>query len=683
MGAGELIAQNTTHADRVSRLIEQWSGKPDLASILRSYLAQAQDIEDALFEIISERCLDVAVGVQLDTLGRLVKQPRTTASDDRFRTAIRARIAINKSNGTAEDLIRVASLLLTEFGEAFELRDEPPAQVRVTVIDALQSGDPDLLAALLNEARLGGVRLLFQHNDEATALERLSWGGEPIYAKAPAAAPVLDRSGNGNDGATVSVVDGDITSDTPGGVSAFSMSFSTLGYVDFGNVAAFDPEAATDPFSFGIWIKTTAAAGFSFIASKSSGLNGWTFYASAGQLYVRIGNGLGLPNYAEVRTTVTIHDGAWHWVAFAHSPGLDVSTIAIFVDDTEPALTTVQNGLGAATTKSTAPFQIGARNNASPIIASQLDEPVAFASAIDLARSVEIFEAGPPPTAADMLGHWGLGEDDGSPPAAGGVLGSVPIYAKQTASQDCPDVMGSGDDLTPTNMADGDFVDSTFGGVSAFSAVFAGGTSNDHLAGGNIPDVDLLTTEAFTLTYRFKTTSTATGYTVTNQLSAVRGWYVYMDTSGRTSWNLRSDSPTRMEVRSDATGLNDGAEHCVVIRKSAGVDASTVTIDIDGATVASTIIADNVATNTVHPSAVFNVAARDGGVTEFDGEIVEVAIWKERLDDDGAAEIWNKGEPPELDKLPGVSAPVRYWKIGELSASAPVTNPGALSSVTD
>lgn len=179
MGAGDLIAQNTTHADRVSRLIEQWQDKPDLVSILRSYLAQAQDIEDALFEIINERDLDSAVGVQLDTLGRLVKQPRTTSDDARFRTSIRARIAINRSNGTAEDLIKVASLLLSEFGELFKLRDEPPAQLRLTVADPLQSTDADLAALLLDEADCGGVRLMFQFNAALTLItDRLVLGDD-------------------------------------------------------------------------------------------------------------------------------------------------------------------------------------------------------------------------------------------------------------------------------------------------------------------------------------------------------------------------------------------------------------------------------------------------------------------------------------------------------------------------
>jgi hypothetical protein len=155
-----LIEKNEDHEGRVSRFIDRWRREPDLTQWAKIYLRQLQDIEDALFEIMLERLLDNAVGVQLTILGKLVQQARTTSDDDKFRTTIRARIAINLSDSTAEDLIKVAGLLLQEYSETFRIRDEPPAQVRITVVDLLQSADPYLMKDLLDEADPGGVRLL-------------------------------------------------------------------------------------------------------------------------------------------------------------------------------------------------------------------------------------------------------------------------------------------------------------------------------------------------------------------------------------------------------------------------------------------------------------------------------------------------------------------------------------------
>lgn len=201
--AGELVAKNTDHEGAVRRFIEQFKNKPDLETLARIYLRQIQDLEDATFEVILERDLDNAVGVQLETIGKIVKQPRTTPDDDRYRTAIRARIAINLSDATAEDVIKVAKLLLDEFGESFTLRDEPPAQFRVTVHDPLQSADADLLHQLLDEADAGGVRLMLVWNKTlATTSDKLILGGGSVVGGG------LGYSGGGGTGKLSSSIGG-------------------------------------------------------------------------------------------------------------------------------------------------------------------------------------------------------------------------------------------------------------------------------------------------------------------------------------------------------------------------------------------------------------------------------------------------------------------------------------------
>ena len=170
------LVQNTDHEGATARFTDRWRNKADLDAWTKTYLKQLQDLEDAIFEVILGRILDNAIGVQLDIIGKLVGQPRTDASDDRYRTLISARIRINRSSGTPEDLIGVAVLLLATNGESFKLREEPPAQVRITVLDELQSSDPDLFHSLLNSARAAGVRLLTEHNTQAAVTGRLRFG---------------------------------------------------------------------------------------------------------------------------------------------------------------------------------------------------------------------------------------------------------------------------------------------------------------------------------------------------------------------------------------------------------------------------------------------------------------------------------------------------------------------------
>ena len=152
-----------------SRFLDQFKNAVDLKALMASYAEQIQDLENAMFEVILERVLPTAEGVQLTVLGAIVQQPRTTSDDVEFRIAISARIAINLSDSTPEDVINVARLIFETSGETFRIKEEPPAQLRVFIIDPIIIS-PTLVHELLDEADAAGVRLLLDFHTEATAL---------------------------------------------------------------------------------------------------------------------------------------------------------------------------------------------------------------------------------------------------------------------------------------------------------------------------------------------------------------------------------------------------------------------------------------------------------------------------------------------------------------------------------
>lgn len=91
----------------LGRFIEYWKHKPNIAGLSDSYMREVQALENAMWETLISRTIDYAVGVQLDTLGRLVGQPRGALTDPQYRVRIRVRIKINSSNGTAKDIIDI------------------------------------------------------------------------------------------------------------------------------------------------------------------------------------------------------------------------------------------------------------------------------------------------------------------------------------------------------------------------------------------------------------------------------------------------------------------------------------------------------------------------------------------------------------------------------------------------
>lgn len=141
----------------LSRLIERWKAdtRPNMGKLLAPLLEECQELENAIWSVIYGRTIDYAEGEQLDMLGRIVGQPRNGLDDDAYRAHVNARIRINRSFGTSNDVIAVIRLIdsaafhLTEGERASFLVyfDEPPSN----------AGIGRELGNLIKQARAAGV----------------------------------------------------------------------------------------------------------------------------------------------------------------------------------------------------------------------------------------------------------------------------------------------------------------------------------------------------------------------------------------------------------------------------------------------------------------------------------------------------------------------------------------------
>lgn len=143
-------------------LLEQFKEKPKLEAWLSVLLGQVQDVEGALWQLLTERDIERAEGAQLDGLGAIVGEPRNGKGDELYRTHIRVRVAVLKSNGRVEELLAILSLLYGEvltvwvreslMGLEFDLRNEYD-----------ENAPPDVVVRILRQAKAGGVRLELQY----------------------------------------------------------------------------------------------------------------------------------------------------------------------------------------------------------------------------------------------------------------------------------------------------------------------------------------------------------------------------------------------------------------------------------------------------------------------------------------------------------------------------------------
>lgn len=87
------------------RLLSQWKDKANMQGLVKSIMQAVQEVEDTLHELLNERSIFTAVGVQLDIIGLIVGITRDGMDDETYRAELLKRIAINRSDGTTEVII--------------------------------------------------------------------------------------------------------------------------------------------------------------------------------------------------------------------------------------------------------------------------------------------------------------------------------------------------------------------------------------------------------------------------------------------------------------------------------------------------------------------------------------------------------------------------------------------------
>lgn len=96
------------------RMLSQWREAPRIQSLLEAAAACCQTLEGEIDDLITQRTLANATGDNLDQYGNLIGEQRLGLTDDEYRVIIAARILINNSESTADDVFAIFKQLLNE-----------------------------------------------------------------------------------------------------------------------------------------------------------------------------------------------------------------------------------------------------------------------------------------------------------------------------------------------------------------------------------------------------------------------------------------------------------------------------------------------------------------------------------------------------------------------------------------
>lgn len=158
--------------EQIDRLTDAFRGRTNIEGIVSALGASLQNLETCVFDFYTKRRLDTATNDALDKLGALVGQTRDGLPDADYREAIRLRIAINKSDGRAVDIVNITNMILSQAGVTGSYSEGEEASFQ---IEALNTTAVSTVLRMLSEARPAGVYAVFWYSTWATG-DDLEWG---------------------------------------------------------------------------------------------------------------------------------------------------------------------------------------------------------------------------------------------------------------------------------------------------------------------------------------------------------------------------------------------------------------------------------------------------------------------------------------------------------------------------
>lgn len=142
--------------EALGRVLEQLKSKENFEALLTIYTAQAQAIQTMFLGLLPLVKVAEAEGDNLDVLGTIVGEARNGRTDTAYRVALLARIRLNLSRGTAEDVIGLIRAVMGDVAVEF-VESEPAAFVAYVPAVEPSFEDAERVGFVVAQGRAAGV----------------------------------------------------------------------------------------------------------------------------------------------------------------------------------------------------------------------------------------------------------------------------------------------------------------------------------------------------------------------------------------------------------------------------------------------------------------------------------------------------------------------------------------------
>ena len=145
-----------------ARLTSRYRGdQPRIQAWLSSVLGGLQSLEDMTWQVLTGIWPLTAIGVQLDLIGKIIRQERGELGDDAYRLFILGRIFVNRGDGQAPQFYELLDILGIPY--PYQFYDYYPACFELT---AAAVDYPEVVGDLVGDLKPAGVRLDWTYSEE-------------------------------------------------------------------------------------------------------------------------------------------------------------------------------------------------------------------------------------------------------------------------------------------------------------------------------------------------------------------------------------------------------------------------------------------------------------------------------------------------------------------------------------
>lgn len=149
-----------------NRIAEYLKDKPIYTALLNAFTSPAKEIESASFDFIERFWRSHARGDQLTKLGKLIGQMREGKTDYQLMRANVARVLINKSAGTVEEIYAIISAYADEgAGDHLRVVTHPPKSFTIYMPGGVTSEEQAVdIARIIGQITDAGVDASFVYS---------------------------------------------------------------------------------------------------------------------------------------------------------------------------------------------------------------------------------------------------------------------------------------------------------------------------------------------------------------------------------------------------------------------------------------------------------------------------------------------------------------------------------------